>query len=114
MRDSLKQALEAWRTCLEVGTLTIQAQSVVAYRGLGLLGGWSVAPDENARMVAEKPVAFLQANLAAATAVLSGRRADQVTLAWITPLSDAVSSNRTRLEGRGPAGPATFFRTSAG
>jgi len=114
MRVSLQQALEAWRTCLAVGSLAAQAQSVIAYRSLGLVGGWSIADDENERMVAEKPAAFLQANLAAATAFLSGLRADQVTQAWITPLSDAVESNRTRLESRGPAGPATLFSKSAG
>lgn len=114
MRVTLQQALETWRTCLAVGSLAAQAQSVITYRSLGLLGGWSIAHDENERMVAEKPIAFLEANLAAATAFLSGLRADQVTLAWITPLSDAVESNRTRLERRGPAGPATLFSKSAG
>lgn len=114
MRDSLQQALETWRTCLALGALVAEAQSVIAYRSFGMLGGWSLAGDENQRMVAEKPAAFLEANLAAATALLAGQQANQVTLAWIQPLSDVVGSNRARLESRGPAGPAALFRHTAG
>ncbi|MGY3439081.1 MULTISPECIES: antifreeze protein [unclassified Marinovum] len=109
MNASIRQALDGWKACLELGTLTVQAQSVIAYRSLGMLGGWSLEKDENQRMVAEKPVAFLEANLAAAKAFFAGNRPEQVTLAWVAPLSDAVGSNLARLEKRGPTVPGALF-----
>lgn len=112
MRASLQRALETWHTCLAIGTLAAESQSVIAYRSLGFLGGWSLERDENQRMISENPAAFLAANLAAVAAMISGKCPDQVTLAWVRPLSAAVGSNRTRLQGRGPAGPAALFRNS--
>ncbi|MDD9744617.1 MULTISPECIES: antifreeze protein [Marinovum] len=109
MQTGLKQALDSWNACLAMGALAAQAQCVIAYRSLGMFGGWSVARDETTRMFTEKPAAFFEANLAAALALASGQRPEQVTLVWVAPLSDAVGDNRSRLAKRGPAGPGALF-----
>ncbi|WP_417526184.1 antifreeze protein [Marinovum sp.] len=109
MQAGLKQALDGWNACLAIGAMAAQAQSVIAYRSLGMLGGWSVAQDENTRMFTEKPAAFLEANLAAALALIAGKRPEQVTLAWVAPLSEAVGDNHIRLANQGPAGPGALF-----
>lgn len=100
---SLSQVLDRWQILLALGSLASQAQTVIAYRTLGIFGGWPVSHDESHRMVAEKPLAFLEANHAALHALLSGQGADQVAKAWIAPLSDTVQSNRSRLEQNGAA-----------
>ncbi|MDO6728520.1 antifreeze protein [Marinovum sp. 2_MG-2023] len=112
MRVSLQHALETWKTCLDVGSLSAQAQNVITYRSLGMFGGWSVADDEDQRMITEKPMAFFKANIAAIRALQDGQRADQVTQAWIAPLADVVGSNHTRLQNSGPSGPGAMFTIS--
>lgn len=98
---ALSQYIERWQTLMSIGALATQAQTVIFYRTMGLMGGWPMSHDESHRMVAEKPLAFLQANHAALQAVLSGKGADQVTKAWIAPVSKTVRSNRSRLERNG-------------
>lgn len=109
MQTGLKQALDGWTACLALAALAAQAQSVITYRSLGMIGGWSVAGDETTRMITEKPAVFFEANLAATQALLAGHRPEQVTLAWVAPLSDAVGDNQSRLAKRGPAGPGALF-----
>lgn len=111
MQAGWKQALDGWSACLALCALSAQSQQVITYRSLGMLGGWSVAQDENTRMITEKPAVFLAANRAAALALLAGERPEQVTLAWVAPLSDAVGDNQTRLAKRGPAGPGACSET---
>lgn len=109
MTLTLTRMLDHWKAALAVGTLATQAQSVIAYRTLGMLGGSAVSDGESQRMITEKPAAFLKANGAAMHALLSGHGADQVTQAWVAPLSATVQSNRTRLERTGTA----FSRSSS-
>ncbi|MDA7430944.1 antifreeze protein [Primorskyibacter aestuariivivens] len=103
MIHPLDNALGGWRLLLALGSLATEAHHVIVYRLLGLSGGWVVPTDEPHRMLVEKPIALMEANRAAAQALLSGQDANQVTHAWLTPVTGAVQSNRTRLAQNGPA-----------
>ena len=74
-----------------------EAQAVMAYRTLGMLGYWQVQTCENERMCAEKAPAFAEAGMAAGQAVMEGKRPDQIAQAWLQPLQRKVSANRRRL-----------------
>lgn len=91
---------EIWRGGIELATLVTEAQMVMAYRTLGILGLWAVAPGENKRMVTEKVPAFAEAAMAASSAAMAGRRPDEVLGAWMKPLRRKTRSNARRLSRR--------------
>ena len=82
---------------MELSGLLVETQIVMAYRTLGMLGLWAVAPGENTRMISEKGPAFADAAVAASRAALSGRRPDEVLGAWMKPLRRQTRSNARRL-----------------
>lgn len=109
MIHPLDKALESWRLLMALGSLASQAHSVILFRSLGLCGGWVVPTEEPHRMLVEKPIALTEANRAAMQAWLSGQDADQVTHAWLSPVSGTVRSNRTRLARNAPAALGAIF-----
>ncbi|MGS4943849.1 antifreeze protein [Meridianimarinicoccus sp. RP-17] len=105
-RDAaLTAPMEAWRSGLQLATMLSEAQMVVTYRLLGQMGLWATAPGETARMIREKPVAFVQSAVAAATAAQAGKRPDQILAAAVGPLGHRTRSNMRRLARRGPGLP---------
>jgi len=93
-------------TMIEAARLTNDANHVITWRMLGMLGmtgDWSETQNENSRMVAEKPTAFLRAWTAANRAVVQGKTPDAVMRAYLRPLTKEASANRRRLAKREPA-----------
>lgn len=97
--------LQSWQTGVKVATMLGEAQMVIAYRTLGQMGLWSTGPGETARMIQEKPAAFVQAATAAMTAARSGKRPDEILAAAVTPLGRRTRSNMRRLARRGASLP---------
>ena len=100
--DQLVSVADIWRLQGQIAMMAFEAQTVVALRILGMMGLWAVTPSENARMVAEKPTAFLQSATAAMTAAANGQRPDQIVTAAVTPIRRRTSANVRRLTKRGP------------
>lgn len=88
---------DLWRASTGLTHLMLDAQAVMAYRTLGMMGLWAVAPGETQRMVNEKAPAFAQAMMAATRATLAGQRPDQIFGAWMAPLRRRARSNARRL-----------------
>ncbi len=89
--------LDIWRGSVELTSLMVETQMVMAYRVMGMAGLWAVAPGENKRMVAEKGPAFAAAAMAASRAAMAGHRPDQIMNAWVRPLRRKTRSNARRL-----------------
>ncbi|SES16495.1 hypothetical protein SAMN04490244_106236 [Tranquillimonas rosea] len=89
-----------WVLQTKMATMMLNAQTVIGMRMLGMAGLWPVTAGENDRMVSEKSTAFAKAATAAWGAALSGKRPDQVTSAWLAPISRRAASNQRRLSGR--------------
>ncbi|WP_245866800.1 antifreeze protein [Oceaniglobus roseus] len=79
-----------------------EAQTVIAYRMLGMAGLWAVAPSENHRMLAEKAPALMASSFAATQAMMAGKRPDQILDAAVRPLGQKTRANARRLSLRGP------------
>ena len=87
---------------MDIGLMMIEAQSVIAMRLMGMAGLWSVSPQENHRMVAEKLEAMFRATSDAGMTTLRGGSPDEIAAAAIAPLRRATSANSKRLRKRGP------------
>ena len=94
--------LNTWQAGMSAMLLAAEAQTVMAYRLMGLAGLWSVDAKENSRMMSENPPAFAASAIAASTAMMRGERPDQVMTAAMIPLKKRTSSNAKRLSRRGP------------
>ncbi len=88
---------DIWKGSLELTALLVETQFVMAYRTMGMIGVWTVAPGESQRMVSEKAPAFASAAVAASRAALLGQRPDQIVGAWIRPLRRKTRANARRL-----------------
>lgn len=82
---------------IELSMMMIEAQSVIQMRLMGMMGLWSVSPQENSRMVTEKLEAMMQATNDAGEATLRGGSADEITAAAIAPMRNATRANSERL-----------------
>ncbi len=82
---------------LRLTALIVDTQTVMALRIWGMSGALPQRPGENLRMVQEKGPAMLKAFAAGSTALMAGKRPDQVVDAALAPLSRKVRSNRKRL-----------------
>jgi len=80
-----------------------EASTVIWMRSLGMMGFWSVAPSENARMISEKQSAFAKAASAAFWGPVSGKNHAATAAATLRPLRRKTKSNQRRLARRGPA-----------
>ncbi|TNF62950.1 MAG: antifreeze protein [Rhodobacteraceae bacterium] len=96
------QATRFWITCAQ---LTVDAQSVIAMRMMGMGGAWRLPRGESSQMVSEKLPAFTEALVAGTLQVMAGRRPDQVMSAVLEPLSERARTNRQRLLRQGPRIP---------
>lgn len=86
---------------MRLATLMVEAQTVVAYRMMGMAGIWSVTAYEKQRMVSEKPAAFIEGATAATLAIMRAEPTHAVLEAAIQPLERKATSNRKRLAKRG-------------
>lgn len=81
--------------------MMVEAQTVVAYRMMGMAGIWATDSSENSLMISEKGPALWSAQVAAANAMLRGARPDEVYSAWVKPIGRATRANASRLAKRG-------------
>ncbi|MGR3757015.1 MAG: antifreeze protein, partial [Tranquillimonas sp.] len=75
--------------------------NVIGMRMIVVAGLWYVTPTDTDRMIIEKMKDFSEANLAAFSAAISGRRPDEVAAAWLKPISRRTRANSRRLSRRG-------------
>ncbi|APX89979.1 hypothetical protein BV394_09830 [Brevirhabdus pacifica] len=97
MRRTHSTPVDLIRTGFQLQQLAIEAQLVIAWRLMGMAGMIPAAAGENQRMLSEKPEAFAEAAFAAGSALMRGRRADQVLAVWIRPLRKRTGANARRL-----------------
>lgn len=93
--------VDLWSNAFQAVMIMAEAQAVIAMRMWGIAGIWSVTPSENNRMVSEKVFALTRAATDAGTAVMRGRRADQVVAAAMKPIRQKTRANARRLAKRG-------------
>lgn len=96
-----KQMSSIYALQVQVAMIAIEAQTVVAYRCLGMAGLWPSDAKERRRMVMEKPPAFAASGWAATQAMMQGKSPDQVARAAIIPLRRKTRANAKRLVGGG-------------
>lgn len=75
----------------------LETQTVMALRMLGMSGVLPLQRDESLVMFAEKAPALVRAISAGNTALMLGKRPDQVLDAALKPLASKVRANRKRL-----------------
>ncbi len=98
-------AAEMMRLSMQITMMTIEAQSVVAMRLMGMAGGWNTTPGENKRMVREKSTAAIASGVAAGAAMLAGKSPAGIGLAATKPFRQKTRANAARLTKRGPKLP---------
>lgn len=86
-----------WALSVRTAQMLADAQTVVAFRMLGMAGGWPVSPAENTRMVLEKGPTFIRAYGDAAVAAMKGKRPDEIAEAALRPIGRKTRSNAKRL-----------------
>ena len=89
-----------WALGVRTAQMLVEANSVIAFRVLGMAGHWPVSPSENSRMVLEKGPAFIRAYADAAQAMMKGKRPDEIAEAALRPISRKTRSNAKRLSRR--------------
>lgn len=91
---TMQAGFAGWRMMAE-------AQTVIAYRMLGMAGIWATDGGENSRMFSEKGPALWSAQMAATSAMMRGARPDEIFSAWVKPIGLKTRSNASRLSKRG-------------
>ncbi|MEM6386570.1 MAG: antifreeze protein [Pseudomonadota bacterium] len=86
-----------WALGVRTAQMLTEAQTVIAFRVLGMAGGWPVSPTEHTRMVLEKGPAFIRAYGDATTAAMKGKRVDEIAEAALRPIGRKTRSNAKRL-----------------
>lgn len=98
--DPFEVGVALWEYQVQAAFMLAEAQAVIAYRTLGMMGLWPVSDRERRRMLSEKPPAFAAAVLAASLAAARGNRPDQIMSAAMRPIRRRTRANARRL-GRG-------------
>lgn len=98
----LQQQLDFMASMGNAMVMLAEAQSVIAFRLLGMAGVWSVAANENRRMVEEKLPAFTESLVAATLAGSHGGSPAEIVSASVKPLRKRTRQNSRRLAKRGP------------
>lgn len=83
-----------------MGTLTtiaLQSQAIIGMRMAGMMGLATQAPDEQARMIAEKHEAASEAWVAMATAAMGGHGVERIINAGLAPYGQRTAANSKRL-----------------
>lgn len=91
---TIQAGIAGWR-------MMVEAQTVIAYRMLGMAGIWATDSTENSVMISEKGPALWSAQVAATNAMLRGARPDEVFSAWVKPIGHKTRANASRLAKRG-------------
>ncbi len=94
--------VDLWRTGWQVWMMAAEAQMVIGYRLLGMVGIWDTTRSETSRMVSEKQHAATRAARAVARAVASGKSPNDILAAAVMPVRARTRSNVARLAARGP------------
>lgn len=93
--------IEQTRAVLEAQTRVVfmlaEAQAVIAYRCLGLVGLWPQSPGERQRMVKEKAPAFAASMAAATRSLMAGQSPDKIIDAAVRPIRRKTRANASRL-----------------
>ena len=93
--------LDWYRLSLKTAQMMSEAQMVVGYRMMGMMGLWAVTPSESRRMIEEKGPIFAKAALAAQKAAWAGKGADEIADAALAPIGRRTRANARRLGKRG-------------
>lgn len=93
--------VDLWRAGFGLMRLGMEAQTVIAFRSLGMMGIWSVPESETTRMVTEKQLAFTRAAMAFMNASARGDNPARVITSATRPLQRGTSGNVARLSKRG-------------
>ena len=86
-----------WTAGFDAWRMLVEAQTVMAFRMMGMAGCWRLADGEMLRMVTEKQQAFAQSAFDLTTAAMRGRPPEQVLAAAVRPLGRKTSANARRL-----------------
>ncbi|WP_308916969.1 antifreeze protein [Jannaschia sp. LMIT008] len=89
------------RLQFDAARMMAEAQTVISLRMMGLTGLVPVRDGENARMVAEKQKAFVQAGFAVGRAMMMGRGPLAAYGAGLRPIGRTTRANVRRLTARG-------------
>lgn len=89
--------LAYWSLGIRAAQVLAEAQTVIAFRVMGMSGALRVSPSENTRMVLEKGPAFMRAYGDAATAAMRGKRLDEIAQAALRPIGKKTRANAARL-----------------
>ena len=91
------QPYDLFKLQMNMATLMMDTQTVMALRVMGMSGLIPAHRGENDRMVKEKGPAMAKAFSAATKAMMAGASPDKVLSAAMVPVSKRVSANRKRL-----------------
>lgn len=91
------QPYDLFKLQLNMATLMMDTQTVMALRVMAMSGVIPAHRGENNRMVSEKGPAMTKAFAAATKAMMAGASPDKVLSAAMVPVSKRVSANRKRL-----------------
>ena len=86
-----------WALGVRTAQMLAEANAVIAFRVMGMAGGWPVSPSESSRMVLEKGPAFMRAYGDATVAAMKGKRLDEIAEAALKPIGRKTRSNAKRL-----------------
>ena len=82
---------------MQIGMMLMEAQAVMSMRMMGMMGLWSVTPQENTRMVTEKMEAMVKSATDAGRVTMRGGSPDEIAAAAIAPVRKATRANSRRL-----------------
>ena len=89
---------------LRSSAVLAEAQSIIAFRTLGMFGFWYLPKRETTRMVTEKIAALQEAQLAMFKTAVGGGTALEVTSAALRPVERRTHANLRRLSRSKPKG----------
>jgi nucleotidyltransferase/DNA polymerase involved in DNA repair len=86
-----------WKCGFDTWRMLAEAQTVVAFRMMGMAGLWTLAEGETTRMFTEKQQAFAQSAMDGAAAAMRGQSPERVLAAAVRPLGRKTAANAQRL-----------------
>ncbi len=86
-----------WQSGFDAWRMLAEAQTVIAYRMMGMAGLWTLAEGESARMFTEKQQAFAQSAFDLTAAAMRGQPPEAILAAAVRPLGRKTSANARRL-----------------
>jgi hypothetical protein len=89
--------MAVWKSGYDAWRMMTEAQTVIAFRMMGLAGFWTLGEGETTRMITEKQRAFAHSAAAWTNAAMRGHPPERIFAAAIQPLGRATSGNVRRL-----------------